>query len=131
MNQYLHTCWYFCDVNCQSMLLHINAPIGHSSNLKRSQFMYLHILILTCISRRPTLDDPCLIDFCRFPRDTTAVVTAMTRDITHPPPQTCACLCRLALQPFSFFSPFFRHLKQKLKNHIDKTDSQDLSSLRY
>lgn len=127
MNQYLHTCWYFCDVNCQSMLLHINAPIGHSSNLKRSQFMYLHILILTCISRRPTLDDPCLIDFCRFPRDTTAVVTAMTRDITpHPKPVRVCVGWPYSRFPF-FFSPFFSHLKQKLKNHID----EDLSSLRY
>lgn len=114
------------------MLLHINAPIGHSSNLKRSQFMYLHILILTCISRRPTLDDPCLIDFCRFPRDTTAVVTAMTRDITPPPhPKPVRVCVRWPYSRFPFFSPFFRHLKQKLKTHIDETDSQDLSSLRY
>lgn len=115
------------------MLLHINAPIGHSSNLKRSQFMYLHILILTCISRRPTLDDPCLIDFCRFPRDTTALVTAMTRDIPPPPPhpKPVRVCVGWPYSRFPFFSPFFRHLKQKLKNHIDETDSQDLSSLRY
>lgn len=42
---FTHMLGYFCDVNCQSMLLDINAAIGHSSNLKRSQFMYLHILI--------------------------------------------------------------------------------------